>query len=286
MLQSKLDELLVPNLPFLVVVVVEEHHRGLVAHRAFEILACLDLHQPDAAVAHGALVPESMRFLDDDFALHPGQIGQIGDLLSVRAGEDGGCPQRQRRRRARRHHGRLGAHQRRDPLAHAIVELVEHHVVLRRVVDRLHDLRRHQRRRHRRVGPRRIDEGAHPELAEVVAPGGLRGARRQRRRRAGEGFHDRQAAKTLQKMATTPHGEPHVPGFQRFQRFQGFQGFQEVPEVLEVLGFRGSGLENPRTLEPGTFGTPGTLEPLEPLNLIEYAENSRPDGRTQAFLAG
>ena len=57
MLRSELDEFLVPNLPFLVVVVVEEHHRGLVAHRASRILACLDLHRPDAAVAHGALVP-------------------------------------------------------------------------------------------------------------------------------------------------------------------------------------------------------------------------------------
>ena len=167
-LLSKLGELRVLNPPFLVVVVVEEHHRGLVAHRPLEILARLDLHQPDAAVADGVLVPETVGLLHDNVALHAGEIRQIANLLSVAAGEHGGRAQRERRRGPGGDHGGFGAHQLRDALAHAIVQLVEHHEVLGGVVDRLHHFRRHQGSRHGRVRPCPVDEGAHAHLAEVV----------------------------------------------------------------------------------------------------------------------
>ena len=52
-----------------------------------------------------------------------------------------------------------------------VVELVEHHVVLGSVFDRLHDFRRHQRGGHGRVGAGRVDEGTDAQLRKVVASG-------------------------------------------------------------------------------------------------------------------
>ena len=80
MLLSELDEVLVLDLPFLVVVVVEEHHRGLVADRAFEVVAGLDLDQPDAAIPDRVVVAKAMRLLDDHLGLHRREIRQRDDL--------------------------------------------------------------------------------------------------------------------------------------------------------------------------------------------------------------
>ena len=100
----------------------------------------------------------------------PARFGRSTIFSPVRAGEHGGRAERQRRGRARGDHGGLASEQRRDPLADAIVQLVQHHVVLGRVFDRVHHFRRHQRGRHGRVGPGRVDEWPHAELFEVVAP--------------------------------------------------------------------------------------------------------------------
>ena len=71
--------------PRFVVVVVEEHHRGLRVDRPLQILARLDLDQPHAAVADGVVVAEAVRLLDDDLALHAGEVGQLDHLLLVGA---------------------------------------------------------------------------------------------------------------------------------------------------------------------------------------------------------
>ena len=133
-----------------------------------------------AAVADGVVVAEAVRLLHDDLGLHAREVRQIDDLLRVAAGQHAGRAERHRRRGAGRHHRGLGLDQRRDPLADAIVQLVERHEVLGRVVDRRHHLGRHQRRRHVGVGAGRVDEGPDAELLEVVAGGG-----RGRLRRAG-----------------------------------------------------------------------------------------------------
>ena len=94
----------------------------------------------------------------------PARLGRLDDLLPVLSGEHGGRAEGQRRGGARRHHGRLAVQQRRDALAHLVVQLVEHHVVLGGVGDRLDHFRRHQRRRHGRVRPGRVDERPDAEL--------------------------------------------------------------------------------------------------------------------------
>ena len=96
-----------------------------------------------------------------------------------------------------------------DALADLVVKLVEHHVVFGRVVDRVHDFRWHQRRGHRRVGAGCIDEGTHPELAEVVASG-LRWRRHRRRGRpaADQPSRHRQSRDDFEKTSSTPHLQP------------------------------------------------------------------------------
>ena len=73
-LLAELDELLVLDPALLVVVVVEEHHGGLLVDRPLQIFARLDLDQAHAAVAHGVVVAEAMGLLDDDLALHAGEV--------------------------------------------------------------------------------------------------------------------------------------------------------------------------------------------------------------------
>ena len=194
MLLSELGELLVLDPPFAIHRVVEEHHGGLLVDRPFQLLPGLHLHQPHSAVANRVLVAEAVGLLGDDLALHGGEVGKIDDLLPVRAREHGRGPQGQGRGRSRRDHGGLAAEQGRDPLAHPVVELVEHHVLLGCVLDRLHHLRGHERGGHRRVGPRRIDEGTDAELPEIVPAGPSRGGRRGRHgARRGEASHQRQS---------------------------------------------------------------------------------------------
>ena len=115
-----------------------------------------------AAVAHRVVVAEAVRLLHDDLALHAREVRQLDDLCAIRSGEHAGRAERHRRGGAGRHHGGLAREQRRDALADLVVELLEHHVVLRRVVDRVHDLGRHQRRRHGGEGAGGVDEGPTP----------------------------------------------------------------------------------------------------------------------------
>jgi hypothetical protein len=107
--------------------VVEEHHRGLVVDRAIDVLRGLDLDEPHAAVAHGVVVAEAVRLLDDDLALHVREVRQLHHLLRVLAREHGGRAQGEGRRRPARDHGAFRAQQGRDPLADLVVELVQHH---------------------------------------------------------------------------------------------------------------------------------------------------------------
>ena len=97
------------------------------------------------------------------------------------AGDAGGRAERQGGRRARGDHHALHAEPLGQPLRDRVVQVVQRHVALRRVLDRLHDLGLHQRRREDRVRASRVDERPDAELAEVVASGG-RGACAGRRR--------------------------------------------------------------------------------------------------------
>ncbi len=166
----------------------------------------LDLDELDAAVAHGVVVAEPVRFLDDDLALHRAEIRQVDHLLPVAAGEHGGGAERQRRGGAAGHHRRFGFDQRREALADLVVQLVEHHVMLRRVVDRVHHLGRHQRRGHRRVGAGRVDEGTDAQFLEVV----LRGHRclSLGRMRPYQAPHHRQRRYAFEKTSPAPHLPP------------------------------------------------------------------------------
>src|SRR5712691_580711 len=76
-LPSEPDELFVLDPPFRVVVVVEKHHRGLLVDGAFQVVSRLYLHEPHTAVADGMVVTEAMGFLNDDLALHAGEVGEI-----------------------------------------------------------------------------------------------------------------------------------------------------------------------------------------------------------------
>ena len=107
----------------------------------------------------------------------PARFGRSTIFLRIDAGQHAGRAERHRRRGAGRHHGGLGLDQRRNPLADAIVQFVERHEVLRRVVDRRHHLGRHQRRGHVGEGAGRVDEGPDAQLLEVVAGSGRRGGR-------------------------------------------------------------------------------------------------------------
>jgi hypothetical protein len=59
-LLAKLRELLVSDLPDVVVRVVEEHHRGLRVDGPLELLARLHFHDGDAAVPHRVVVAEAV----------------------------------------------------------------------------------------------------------------------------------------------------------------------------------------------------------------------------------
>jgi hypothetical protein len=86
---SELDEFLVPDPPFRVVVVVEEHHGRPRVDGALEVFPGLDLHEPYTAIPDGVVVPEAMGFLNDDLALHRGEVGKVDDLLPIGAREHG-----------------------------------------------------------------------------------------------------------------------------------------------------------------------------------------------------
>ena len=117
MLLPELDELLVLDPALFVVVVIEKHHGGLLVDRPLEIFPGLDFHHADATIANGMVVAEAMGFLDDDLALHAGEVGKRHHLLLIGAGEDGRRAERQGRRGARGDHGGVSVHQLRDPLA-------------------------------------------------------------------------------------------------------------------------------------------------------------------------
>ena len=200
------DELHVLDPAFLVVVVVEEHHRGLVGDRALQILGRLDFDELHAAVADGVVVAEAVRFLDDDLALHTGgdDVGEVDDLPRVGAGEHAGGAERQRRGGAGGDHRRLALEQRREPLADLVVQLVEHHALFGRVGDRVDHFGRHQRGGHRGVGAGRVDEGTDADLTKIIARS-LPGRCRRRRPRADQPAHDRQRRDGLQKSSSAPH---------------------------------------------------------------------------------
>ena len=128
-LPSQRGELFVLDPSLLVVVVVEQHHCGLRTDGALQILARLDLDELHAAVADRMVVTEPMRFLNDDFALHAGQVRQVDNLLAIGPGQHGGRSQRQGGGGAGGYHGRLAVHQGRNPLPDLVVQLVEHDVV-------------------------------------------------------------------------------------------------------------------------------------------------------------
>ena len=206
MFLSEPGELFVADPPFRVVVVVEEHHRGLVVDRALQVFSCLDFHEPHTAVADGMVVTEAMGFLNDRLALHVGEVGEIDDLLPIRAGEDGCCSEGQGRGGPRRHHRGFTMQQRGDALSNLVVKLVEHHVMSGRIGDGLHHFRRHERRGHGRVGPSRIDEGTHAELAKIVAAGASgRNRRGGHRRGFDDASHERQSRDDFKKTSSTPH---------------------------------------------------------------------------------
>jgi hypothetical protein len=172
---SDLRELFVFDLPHVVIGVVEEHHRGLLVDSPLHLVPRLHFNHPHATRANRVVVAEAMGSLRDDLALHALQVWQTGDLFPVRAREHGGRSKGQRCGRSRCHHRRFGAHQRSDALANAIVELVEHHVVLGGILDGIHHFRRHERGGHGGVGSRRVDKWADAHLTEVVAFGCERG---------------------------------------------------------------------------------------------------------------
>ncbi len=210
-LPAESDELLVPNLPDRVVVVVEEHHRRLRADGALEFVGGLDLDDPHAAVADGVVVAEPVRLLHDDLGLHAHQVRQVDDLLRVAARENPGGPEGHGRRGAAGDHGRLRLDELGDARTHLVVQVVEVHVVLRRVGNRLHDFGRHERRRHVRVGAGGVDEGAHTEFREVVAAN-RRGGGKGRGRAAEEAADDRQRRQVLEERAS---GQHRIPSCQR-----------------------------------------------------------------------
>jgi hypothetical protein len=115
-----------------------------------------------------------MGLLDDHLALHAGQIGRLLDEPPSRTGEDSRGPQGQSRGCARGDHGGLAADQRGQALADRVVQLVPKHVVLRTVVDRVHDFRKHERSGHGGVDPRRVDKRANAEFLHQVALGAAR----------------------------------------------------------------------------------------------------------------
>ena len=181
--------------------------------RPFELLARLDLDHAHAAVAHGVVVAEAVRLLDDDLALHVGEVGKLDDLLRGRCPvSTAAVPSVRAEAAPRRDHRRFAACTSvaiRSPTA--IVQLVEHHVVLGRVVDRLHDLGRHQRRRQRRVGACRVDERPHAQIPEVVGRahdccrfGGHRACPDERRDIA----NHRHRRNGLEKTSAAPHRTP------------------------------------------------------------------------------
>ena len=211
MLDSKPGELVVLDAPFLVVVVVEEHQCGLVVHRALEIVAGLDLDQPHTAIAKRAVVPESMGLLDDHLALHRGEVWHVADLLPIGSRQHAGSPECQCGSGTRGHHRGLSANEFRDALADAVVQLVEHHVLLRGVVYGVDDLGRHQRGSHGGVGTRRVDERTDAQLPEVVTSalaGGApsRGVTRAAGATAKTG-DDGRRGKALEKVPAAPHGK-------------------------------------------------------------------------------
>ena len=167
-LLSELCEFFVLDLTDTVVGIEEEHHRGVGIDRPFQILARFDFHHPHAAVANGMVVAEAVRLLDDGFTLHARQVGKTDDLLPVGAGQHCRRSQSQGRRRTGSDHRRFAPNHRGNPLADAIVQLVEHHVVFGGVGDRLHHFRRHQRGGHGGVGAGRVDERPYPEIREQV----------------------------------------------------------------------------------------------------------------------
>ena len=139
MLLAELDELLVPDLPFIVVVVVEEHHRRPVVHRAFEVGPTFHFDELHAAVADGAFVAEAVGLLDDDFALHPGQVREGRPIFCRSVPVRTAAVASVRADAAPDETIAASLDERGDPLANPIVELVEHDVVSGRVVDRVHD---------------------------------------------------------------------------------------------------------------------------------------------------
>jgi len=208
---SQLDELYVLDPPFRVVVVVEEHHRRLLVDGTIQVFPRLDLHEPHTAVADGMVVAEAMGFLNDDLALHRGEVGKLDDLLPIRTGEHGCCSQVQGRGRPGCDHCGFTMKQRRNSLSDFVVEVIEHHVMFGGVVDRLHHLRRHQRRRHGGVGSGGVDERTHAELAEVVAAARAARGSRIGRHRSGsdDASHDRQSRDDFKKTSSAPHCDLH-----------------------------------------------------------------------------
>jgi hypothetical protein len=123
-----------------------------------------------------------MGLLDDDLILHAREIGDLVDLLAVRAGDNSGGAQRQRGCRAGCDHGRFRADQGRDALAHRVMQFFHFDKILRRVVDRFHHFGPHQRPAMGGVSAGGIDKGADLQFAQQIALG----SRRLRRRWAAE----------------------------------------------------------------------------------------------------
>ena len=205
MLLPELGELLVANASDEVVRVVEEHHRGRSVDGALELFARLDFDEVDAAVAHRVVVAEAVRLLHDDLAPRSGQVREIDDLLLIGAGEHGRGAERQRRRRAGGDHDPLAAQERRQPRPDLVVQLVEHHVVLRGVLDGGHDLGGHEGGRHRGVGARGIDERADAELGEVVAAGSGRDGRGPGLARPEPSADEGKRRRALEETSSAPH---------------------------------------------------------------------------------
>ena len=205
-LPAESDELVDLDLPARVGVVEEEHHRRSAADRAFELLPRLHLDHAHAAVAHRMVVAVPVRPLNDDFALHVGRrdVRESSNPLGVLAGDAGRRAQRQGGRRTRGDHHALHAEPLGQPLRDRVVQVVQRHVALGRVLDRLDHLGLHQRGGEDRVRASRVDERSDAELAKVIASG--RRGSCAGRRGGEESADEREAGERLQKAASIWHG--------------------------------------------------------------------------------
>jgi hypothetical protein len=127
-------------------VVTEDHgHRGrLRIDRAAEVAGRLDVHERHADHPEGVVVRVPVRLLDDDLALHAGQVRELIDFLRVIASGDRAGGEAQGRRRPCRNERRLRAGQLGQPPADLSLQVVNPHELLRRFLHRLRHFRRHE----------------------------------------------------------------------------------------------------------------------------------------------